>query len=187
MIKVDFPIDKREWHPSLIPGPVYLVGTYDTLGVPNIAPKSWIQMVSFEPSILMFSGSLGEHTTEKNIIDTECFTLNSVDSSIAERVYSCTEWYGLERIEKTGFTLKRATKIIAPLVIECRAHLECSLLETHSVGNSLVVYGEIVAATIWSDISDVDKERRYGLLDQVLFLEDDLFGKIGSVKRRNGG
>jgi len=47
--KVPYAIDKREWHPSLIPGPIALISTVDAGGTPNIAPKSWLQMVAFEP------------------------------------------------------------------------------------------------------------------------------------------
>ncbi len=66
MKKVNYPIDKKKWSPSIIPGVIALISTYDLKGNPNIAPKSWIQMVSFEPSALRFSGSK-DGTTEKNI------------------------------------------------------------------------------------------------------------------------
>lgn len=61
-------VDKMKWHPRLIPAAVVLISTYNIKGETNIAPKSWIQMVSFKPPILMFSGTEG-NTTERNIID----------------------------------------------------------------------------------------------------------------------
>ncbi len=77
MKKVDYPVDKREWCPSLIPGPIVLISTYNSKKEPNIAPKSWVQMVSFDPPILMFSGSKG-NKTEENILKTGCFAINFV-------------------------------------------------------------------------------------------------------------
>ena len=58
MKKVNYPIDKKKWSPSLIPGVITLISTNGLKGNPNIAPKSRIQMVPFDPSILIFSGFL---------------------------------------------------------------------------------------------------------------------------------
>ena len=82
MRKVAFALDKREWHPGFIPGAIVLIGTCDSFREPNVAPKSWLQMVSFDPPILMFSGTKNG-ATEKNILETNCFTINFVDSGMA--------------------------------------------------------------------------------------------------------
>ncbi|MEW6456254.1 MAG: flavin reductase family protein [Acidobacteriota bacterium] len=124
MKKVDYPIDKKKWHPSLIPGPVVLISTYNSKKEPNIAPKSWLQMVSFEPPILMFSGTKG-NTTERNIIEHNCFAVNFVDSSMASEVFESIKWHGKERIERTGFKIIEAKKIYAPLVDDCRIQPFC--------------------------------------------------------------
>jgi flavin reductase (DIM6/NTAB) family NADH-FMN oxidoreductase RutF len=146
--------------------------------VPNIAPKSWVQMVSFEPPILMFSGSKG-NTTENNILKTGCFAVNFVDSSMAKAVYGCLKWHGEERIEKCDFTLVPASKIESPLVDECKAHLECRLVDTKRVGTGFVIFGEIVAASIWDEILKAEPDKRYELLDQILFFEDGVYGNLG--------
>jgi len=182
MKKVDYPIDKKKWHPSLIPGPIVLISTYNSKKEPNIAPKSWLQMVSFEPPILMFSGTKG-NTTERNIIATKCFGVNFVDSSMVSKVYGCTKWFGKGRIEKTGLTLIDASKIYAPLVDDCKAHLECRLHSTKEVGTSFVIFGEIVAASIWEEILHVEHEKRYKLLDQIVFLEEGIFSRINKISK----
>ncbi|MFQ5977307.1 MAG: flavin reductase family protein [Candidatus Heimdallarchaeota archaeon] len=180
MKKVDYPIDKARWNPSLIPGPIVLISTYNTKKEPNVAPKSWLQMVSFEPPMLMFSGSKG-NTTENNILETECFGVNFVDSSMASTVYECIHWYGQERIHKAGFTLVKALKIAAPLVAECKAHLECRLHSSQEIGSGFVIFGEIIAASIWEAILQVEHEERYKLLDQILFLEDAVYSRISRM------
>lgn len=181
MKKVNYPLDKHFWHPSLIPGPVVLISTYNAEKEPNIAPKSWLQMVSFHPPILMFSG-MKENTTEKNILETSCFGINFVDSSMASRVYDCIRWFGGERIEKSGFTITEASKIHAPLIDESKAHLECRLHSTKDIGGAFVVFGEIVAASIWEDIMrEPETEKRYELLDQIVFLENGLFSRINKI------
>lgn len=178
MRKITFPIDKHKWSPSLIPGPIVLVSTYNMDRVPNVAPKSWVQMVSFEPPVMMFSGGRG-NTTENNILETGFFAMNFVDSSLAKTVYGSLQWQGTERIEKCGFTLVPASKIAAPLVDECKAHLECRLIDTREIGTGFVIFGEIVAASIWDEILRANRDRRYELLDQILFLEDGVYGNSG--------
>ena len=180
MKKVDYPIDKRRWCPSLIPGPIVLISTYNATKDPNIAPKSWVQMVSFEPPMLMFSGTKG-NTTENNILRTGCFGVNIVDFSMASEVYGCLKWFGRERIEKTGLTIFDALQINAPLVNECKAHLECKLYKTTEVGSGFVVFGEIVGASIWDQVVAAERDKRYELLDQIVFLEDNLYSRIDRV------
>ena len=182
MRKRPYPIDKREWHPSLIPGPVVLIGTYNARKEPNIAPKSWLQMASFEPPILMFSGTKG-NTTERNILESRCFTVNFIDSSMVPKVHQCIKWFGRERIAKAGFTLIEASKVRAPLVDECKAHLECRLHRAEEVGSGFIVFGEIVAASIWEEILYAGAERGYELLDPVFFLENGMFAKLGRIIR----
>lgn len=180
MKKVDYPLDKHQWSPSLIPGPIVLISTYNAARKPNIAPKSWLQMVSFEPPILMFSG-VENNTTEKNIIASGCFGVNIADVALAAKIYKCIQWFGQERIDKSGFTLSEATKIQAPLVNECKAHLECRLHSTKIIGQAFVVFGEIVAASIWEDILNAEPEKKYELLNQIVFLEDKMFAEINNV------
>lgn len=180
MEKTNFPIDKRKWSPSLIPGNLVLVSTCCAEGKPNVAPKSWVQMVAFDPPTLMFSGTKG-NTSENNILATEDFGVNIVDSSMAEKVYDCLQWYGAERIEKMGLTLKKASKIKASLVDECRAHLECRLVGTKEVGTGFILFGEIVAASLAQNIEQAAPGQKYGLLDQVLFLENQLYASVSKT------
>lgn len=185
MRKVKYPIDKKEWQPSLIPGPIVLISTYDSERTPNIAPKSWVQMVSSEPPVIMFSGSR-LNSTEKNILEHRCFGVNLVDHSMVEKVYESIQWIGKERLEKTGFKFTEATEIQAPLVAESKAHLECKLHRTAEVGSGFVIFGEIVAASIWEEILSARPERRYELLGQTLFLEEGTFTTICDAMRVDG-
>lgn len=178
--KVPFPIDKKKWSPSLIPGVLVLVSTHSKKEEPNVAPKSWVQMVAFDPPTLMFSGTKG-NTTENNVLATGGFGINIVDAELAPKVFSCLNWYGAERIEKLGLHLTPADKINAPLVAEAKACLECKLVETKEIGTGLVVFGEIVGATIDEEIAKSNPEDRYKLLNQALFLESKLYASLSDA------
>ncbi|NIP42825.1 MAG: flavin reductase family protein [candidate division Zixibacteria bacterium] len=182
MKKVDFPIDKRKWHPGLIPGLIVLVSTYSKDSVPNIAPISWIQMASFEPPMLMFSGTKNSHTV-KNILETECFCVNLVDSKMVTKVFNCIKWFGEERIKKCGFNLSDAENIKAPVVDESRAHLECTLYDTKEVGRAVIAFGEIKAASVWEEIATADTVKAYQKLDQVMYMEDSIYALFDRLHR----
>ncbi len=183
MKKVDFPIDKHLWHPSPVPGIIVIISTYGSNGEPNIAPKSWFQMISMNPPIVMFAGGNPGNTTEKNVIETKCFAINFVHSSIAGKVFECVNWHGRERIEKTEFKLVGAARINAPLVDDCPAHLECVLHSSQIIGGGLVVFGEIIHASMRENIMNADPETRYKLLDQILFLENGVFAGINDISK----
>ena len=100
---------------------------------------------------------------------------------MTSRVCGWVKWSDRERIEKTGFTIIGASNTNAPLVDECKAHLEWRLHGTQEVGSGFVVFGEIVAASIWDRILDVEPGRRYEVLGQIVFLEAGMFARISEV------
>jgi flavin reductase (DIM6/NTAB) family NADH-FMN oxidoreductase RutF len=76
-----------------------------------------------------------------------------------------------------------AREIDAPLVEDCRAHLECQLRQTVEIGSGFVVFGEIVAASIWEEVLRVAGDRRYELLDQIVFLENGAYAPVNQIVR----
>ena len=165
MKKVNFPINETETGVSwLIPGALTLVSTYNSEKEPNIAPKNWIHPASFSPPLIVYSGPLFA-TTEKNIIETNCFAINFVDSSLAEIACNCIRWFGNERIAKSDLNLVEASKINAPLIFECKVHLECTLHNMYIHEHGFVVLGEVVAVSMWDKILRSGPEKRYALLD----------------------
>ncbi|MBI4576840.1 MAG: flavin reductase [Planctomycetes bacterium] len=153
----------------------------DAGGTPNVAPKSWLQMVAFEPPTLMLSGSKGGRT-ETDVLATGCFAVNIVDGSLVERTFACVQWRGEERIRRSDFRLVPASTIRAPLVDDCKAHLECRLVGTQEVGSGFVLFGEVVAASIRDDLLALEPRARYARLDQALFLEEGLYAAMDRAR-----
>jgi flavin reductase (DIM6/NTAB) family NADH-FMN oxidoreductase RutF len=73
--KVSLNPDKPTWHPSDLLGQIVLVTTLNEDGTSNLAPKSWISMMAFEPPILALGCNL-EHWTAKNIQARQEFVMN---------------------------------------------------------------------------------------------------------------
>lgn len=176
--KIPFPLDKRQWQLNPIPAPITLVSTVDVNGLANFAPVSWVQMAAFQPPILMFSCSK-DGRTGVNAIATKCFAVNCVDTSLVEKVFSCTQWHGRERLERSGFRLGPASVIAAPLVEDCRIHLECRLVDTKEIGSGFIVFGEIVAASIAEELLQFEPQECYAGFDPALYLDDRFIGTLG--------
>lgn len=180
MRKIAFSIDKTFWSPTLIPGPITIISTINKHGQINIAPISWLQMASFKPPLITLSCSASSRTA-RNILLTKEFVVNFVDTSLVQKAFNSINWHGAERIAKSGFSFGPASKVKPPLVVNCKAHLECKLYHFKRMG-ALLIIGEIVAASIWDKIASTSsRNTKYKLFNQAIFMENKLYASIAKV------
>lgn len=180
--KVALGLDKKTWHPSVLPGQIVVVSTVNDEGEPNLAPKSWIMMAAFTGPIIAF-GCNTEHTTYRNIIMTGELVINIPPEALVERIYSLIRYYAEERIQHSGFTLSPAQKVKPPIVQECRAHLECQLDSVKEYGSEVVIFGRIVAASIDLSCLAGEPPEQYFSLRPIFFLEERTYGSIDTAKQ----
>jgi flavin reductase (DIM6/NTAB) family NADH-FMN oxidoreductase RutF/uncharacterized protein YciI len=180
--KVAFPVDKADWHPSVLPGPVVLVSTLDAAGEPNVAPKSFVSMMAFGGPVLAF-GCHRSHATARNAETSGEFVVNFPPEALAERVWAMPGSHGAERIALSGLSLLPASTVAPPLIAECKAHLECTLESITWLGDEVVVFGKIVAGSIDEDCLGSLPADQYFRLRPLLFLEEGVYGSIDTAKR----
>lgn len=77
---VSYSPDKRTWTRSPLPGQIVLVTTLNPDGISNIAPKSWISMMVFDPPLLALGCNVN-HWTAKNILARHEFVVKSLAQS----------------------------------------------------------------------------------------------------------
>ena len=77
--------------------------------------------------------------------------VNFPPEALAERIWAMPSSHGAERITRSGLSLLRARAVTPPLIAECKAHLECKLESVTWLGDELVIFGHIVAASIDQD------------------------------------
>lgn len=174
-MKVAFSPEKRTWRPSPLVGQVVLVTTLNEDGTSNVAPKSWISMMVLEPPTLVLGCSLG-HWTASNVLRQGEFVVNVPPAELVERVWAAHALPHPRPVESAGFTPIPASTVAPPLVEECRAHLECRLDRHLVFGDEVVLFGEIVAASI--DRSVVETEDPYESLHTFLYLEGGTYGVV---------
>jgi flavin reductase (DIM6/NTAB) family NADH-FMN oxidoreductase RutF len=183
---VDVPVDKRAWSPSPLLGQIVLVTTVDTAGTVDVAPKSWVTMVSFSGPLLGF-GCNTSHRTHQNIEATGEFVVNVPDASLAERAWSMIT--ATDRLAHAALTPGPARTVAAPTLEQCPAHLECRHERTlRLAGDEVFIIGTITAAAMDEACrAPADPADRYAALNPFFFLENGWYATAGPARRASRG
>jgi len=135
---------------SVTPRPIALVTTLGRDG-PNAAPFSFFNAVGSDPAMLMFS--VGDRSgkakdTVRNIRETPEFVVHIVSDEIKDKMNVCAVDYpyGVNELEKAGFTAVPSSRIRVPRIAEAPVALECRLMQIVELGRKPyhVVFGEVV-------------------------------------------
>lgn len=173
--KISLSLDKRQWHPSPLLGQVVLVTTVNQDGTSNLAPKSWISMMAFEPPILAL-GCNYQHQTARNILRQSEFVVNIPGVELSEVVWRSHELPHPRPVDAVSLTPIPALIVKPVRIMECKAHLECIHDHHISYGEEIIILGEIVAASL--DRAAQTSPDPYEYLQLFAYLEEKRFGVI---------
>jgi len=129
----------------VIPTPVWVIGSYDKEGKPNMMTSSWVGICCSKPASLMTC--LREATyTHGNIMERKAFTVNIAPESFAHLAAYVGRVSGrnTDKFEKTGLTPVKSTLVDAPYVKEFPMVVECRLTKTVELGSHTMFIGEIM-------------------------------------------
>jgi flavin reductase (DIM6/NTAB) family NADH-FMN oxidoreductase RutF len=127
------------------PTPVWLVGTYDTEGKPNIMTAAWAGICCSKPPCVAVSLRKATYSYG-NIVARQALTINiPAEKQVKEADYvGIASGRDLDKFAKTGFTPVDSDLVDAPYVKECPLILECRLLHTLEIGLHTLFVGEIL-------------------------------------------
>jgi flavin reductase (DIM6/NTAB) family NADH-FMN oxidoreductase RutF len=128
----------------VIPTPVWVIGSYDKEGNPNVMTSSWVGICCSKPASLMTC--LREATyTHGNIKARKAFTVNIASESFAPQAAYVGRVSGrnVDKFEKTGLTPVKSTLVDAPYIKEFPLIVECKLTKTVELGSHTMFIGEI--------------------------------------------
>ena len=135
---------------TVTPRPIALVTTLGASG-PNAAPFSFFNCVGAPPPMVMFSvGDVQGRTkdTVQNIRDVPEFVVHIVSDAIKDKMNICAVDYpyGVNELEKAGFTAVASRKVRPPRIAEAPVALECRLMQIIELGARPyhLVIGEVV-------------------------------------------
>jgi flavin reductase (DIM6/NTAB) family NADH-FMN oxidoreductase RutF len=129
----------------IIPTPVWVIGSYDKEGKPNVMTSSWVGICCSKPASLMTC--LREATyTFGNIMERKAFTVNIASESFAHQAAYVGRVSGrdVDKFNKTGLTPIRSTLVDAPYIKEFPLVIECRLKQTVELGSHTMFIGEIM-------------------------------------------
>ena len=138
----------------VVPRPIAWVSTVspDTF-IPNLAPHSFFTVACVEPAIVQFT-SVGRKDTLVNVEATREFVVNFATETMFEQINAtATDFpHGVDEFEAVGVAREPALRVKPPRVAGAPVALECRLHSTLCLGNSTVVFGEVVHAVVNEDV-----------------------------------
>ena len=140
------------------PMPIFLVGTYDASGKPNIMAVAWGGICCTEPPMLAVSIRKSRWTYDA-IVERKAFTVSVPSGDMAAQADFAGIASGgkVDKFKKLGLTPVRGEFVDAPYVNECPVVLELSLHSSTEIGTHVHFIGEIKDVKVSEDCLDGDK------------------------------
>ncbi|HSO26243.1 MAG TPA: flavin reductase family protein [Methanobacteriaceae archaeon] len=137
------------------PTPVFIIGTYDKNGKPNVMNAAWGGISCSAPPCV--SISLREATyTHGNILVKESFTVNIPSQEYIKE----SDYLGMasgrneDKFAKTGLTPIKSDLVDAPYIEEFPLILECKLVNISELGLHTHFTGEIMDVKVDENLMD---------------------------------
>jgi flavin reductase (DIM6/NTAB) family NADH-FMN oxidoreductase RutF len=129
----------------VFPTPVWIVGTYDKEGKPNIMAVAWGGICCSRPPCVAVSLRKATHSYS-SIVDRKAFTVSvpSEDYAVQADYVGIVSGKDGDKFAATGLTPVRSSLVDAPYVGEFPLVLECRLIHTVEIGLHTQFIGEIL-------------------------------------------
>jgi flavin reductase (DIM6/NTAB) family NADH-FMN oxidoreductase RutF len=130
---------------ATIPTPVWVIGSYDKEGRPNMMTSSWVGICSSKPPALMTCLRKATYS-HGNIMDKKAFTVNIASESLARFAAYVGRVSGRDtkKFKETGLTPVKSTLVDAPYIQEFPLVAECRVINIVEVGSHTMFIGEIM-------------------------------------------
>ena len=127
------------------PTPIFLIGTYDNNGHPNIAPVSWGGICCAKPPCVTVSLRKATQTFA-NLIARKVFTISIPSESQLKQVDACgmTSGRNINKFVHARFSQARSQVVYAPYIKECLAIVECKVRHSLELGLHTQFIGEVL-------------------------------------------
>lgn len=150
------------------PTPVFVVGTYDAAGRPNVMNVAWGGLCCSNPPSVAISLRKATYT-HGNIVARKAFTINTPSETYAREAdhFGIVSGSKEDKFAATGLTPVKSDLVDAPYVKEFPLILECKVTHTTELGLHTQFIGEIVDVkaeeSVFGDdgIIDIEKLRPF--------------------------
>lgn len=165
----------------VIPRPIAWVSTVDVDGRANLAPHSFFTVASADPPIVQFT-SVGRKDTLRNIEATKQFVVNFVPRRLLEPMNQSAASVApdVDEFELAGVTKEQSRLVRPPRVAQSPSSLECLLHNVIPIGDSFLVLGLVVCATVDDEMLDGGRPREWDL-DPIARLSGSRYSTYGQT------
>lgn len=131
--------------PMIYPTPVYVVGTYDAGGRPNVMTVAWGGICCSKPPCVAISVRKATYTYA-NLVERKAFTISlpSRDDVVAADYLGIASGRDVDKFAAAGLTPVRSDLVDAPYVAEFPLVLECKIVHVAELGLHTLFVGEIL-------------------------------------------
>ncbi len=127
------------------PTPVFIVGTYDVAGRPNVMAVAWGGICCSDPPCIAISVRKATYTYG-NLLERKVFTVSipSVDHLRAADYFGIASGRDEDKLAAAGLTAVRSALVEAPYVEEFPLVLECEVVHVVELGLHTQFVGQIL-------------------------------------------
>jgi flavin reductase (DIM6/NTAB) family NADH-FMN oxidoreductase RutF len=135
------------------PTPVWVIGSYDREGRPNIMTAAWCGVTCSKPPSVGVSLRKATHSYAC-LMERRAYTVNIPSAKHAKEADFCGMASGrdTDKFAKTGLTAVRSELVDAPYVAEFPLILECRVTHTLEIGLHTQFIGEIMDIKVDTDV-----------------------------------
>ena len=178
--------------PAVYPMPVLMVATYSEDGTVDVMAAAWA-MICEPDQIALFLDR--KRRTTANILKNRAFTV-----SIADRAHmEAADYFGIvsggrvkDKLERTGLTAVRSTRVNAPIIDEFPVVMECELAEVVDTEYIYCLVGKIrntqADERVLSEKGEIDPSRCdaliYDELQHGYYISGEKVGQAFSAGRK---
>lgn len=140
----------------VVPRPIAWVSTTDRYGsCDNLAPHSFFTVSCVSPPIVQFT-SVGRKDSVRNAEETGQFVVNLAPEHLFEQINATATEFprGVSEFDEVGIAREPSLRVRPPRVAASPVALECELRSTMRLGDSTVVFGEVVHAAVSEAVLD---------------------------------
>jgi len=127
------------------PAPVFVIGTYDKMGKPNVMTASWCGICCSQPPCIAVSLRKATYT-HGNILARKAFTISIPSETNAKEAdyFGLTSGRQTDKLMVTKLTPVEGGRVDAPYVKEFPLILECKLAHVFELGLHTEFVGEVM-------------------------------------------
>jgi flavin reductase (DIM6/NTAB) family NADH-FMN oxidoreductase RutF len=122
-----------------------------------------------------------EHGTAQNVFRRREFVVNIPGVERSDRIWQVLRLPHPRSVEDAGFTALPASKVKPPRIGDCRAHLECTLVDHKDFGHKVWLLGRVVAAS--ADSRVVSAKDPLAVVRSFVYVAPGSYGTIGSSRQ----